>query len=126
MDIPQSFMLGQERQQISELQFDKFPTPSSFSCWKIGFKTQVISCSDFPSEAMIWIKQVEMVYSTEELKSSRPVVGKNFPNFEMLDAEDCLCFEQDHPKLPLQEEAVSRNRKPRKRTDFDEEDRPPS
>ena len=30
VDIPQSSMVGQQRPQISELQFDKFPTPSSF------------------------------------------------------------------------------------------------
>ena len=36
---------------------------------------------------MLWIKEVEMVDSLEELmKSSRSVSGKNFPNFEMLDA----------------------------------------
>ena len=28
--IPQSSMVGQQRQQISELQFDKFPSPQSF------------------------------------------------------------------------------------------------
>ena len=28
--IPQNFMVGQQGQQISELQFDKFPTPQSF------------------------------------------------------------------------------------------------
>ena len=36
---------------------------------------------------MLWIKEVEMVDSFEELKSSRSVCGKNFPNFEMLDAK---------------------------------------
>ena len=30
VDIPRSSMVGQQRQQISELQFGKFPTPSSF------------------------------------------------------------------------------------------------
>ena len=35
---------------------------------------------------MLWIKLVEMVDSLDELKSSRSVSGKNFPNFEMLDA----------------------------------------
>ena len=30
VDIPQSSMVGHQRQQISELQFDKFPTTSSF------------------------------------------------------------------------------------------------
>ena len=34
---------------------------------------------------MLWIKEVEMVDAVEELKSSRSVYGKNFPNFEMLD-----------------------------------------
>ena len=36
---------------------------------------------------MLWIKEVEMVDSLTELKSSRPVRGKDFPNFEMLDAK---------------------------------------
>ena len=36
---------------------------------------------------MLWIKEVEMVDSLDELKSSRSVCGKNFPNFEMLDAK---------------------------------------
>ena len=45
------------------------------------------TCSDFPSEAMLRIKEVEMVDSMEELKSSRSVAGKKFRNFEMLDAK---------------------------------------
>ena len=36
---------------------------------------------------MLWIKELEMVDSMDELKSSRSVAGKNFPNFEMLDAK---------------------------------------
>ena len=35
---------------------------------------------------MLWTKEVEMVDSLAELKSSRSIAGKNFPNFEMLDA----------------------------------------
>ena len=46
----------------------------------------MITCSNYPSEAMLWIKEVEMVDSLEELKSSRSIAGHNFPNFEMLDA----------------------------------------
>ena len=38
VDTPQNFMVGQQRQQISELQFDKLPTPSTLLCWKIRFK----------------------------------------------------------------------------------------
>ena len=57
VDIPQSSMVGQQRQQILELQFDKFPTPSLFLCLKIRFRNQVTTCSDFPSDAMLWIKE---------------------------------------------------------------------
>ena len=87
VDIPQNSMVGQQRQQISKLQFDKFPNPQLFWVWEIRFKNQVTTCSDFPSDAMLRIKEVEMVDSLEELKSSRSVCGKNFPNFEMLDAK---------------------------------------
>ena len=40
----------------------------------------------FPSEALSRIKEVEMVDSVDELKSSRSIAGKYFPNFELLDA----------------------------------------
>ena len=85
--FPQNYVAGQQRLQISELQFDKFPTPSTLSCWKIKFKTQVSTCSSSPLEAMLWIKEVEMVDSVDDLKSSRSIQGCfHFPNFEMLDA----------------------------------------
>ena len=38
VDIPQNSMVGQPRQQISELHFDKFPTSSTFIYWIIRFK----------------------------------------------------------------------------------------
>ena len=58
VDIPQSSMVGQQRQQMSELQFDKFHNPRSFLVWKIRFNAQVTTCSDFPSDAALWIKEV--------------------------------------------------------------------
>ena len=57
------------------------PTPSTFSGWKIRFNTQVSSCSGFPSEPMVWIKEVEMVDSVDEFKSSRSIQGyTHFPS----------------------------------------------
>ena len=47
VDIPQSSMVGQQRQQISELEFDKLLTPRSVFCWKTRFRSQVTTCSDF-------------------------------------------------------------------------------
>ena len=76
----------QQRLQISDLHFDKFPTPSTFACWKIRFKTEVCTFSQFPTEAMLWIKEVEMVESVDDLKSSCSVRGIRMPDFEVLDA----------------------------------------
>ena len=66
VEVQQNSMVGQQRQQISsELQFDKFPTSSSFLCW-------VTTCSNFPSEAMIWIKEVETRHDEE--KRAKPTI----------------------------------------------------
>ena len=77
----------QQRLQISELHFDKFPTPTTFACWKIRFKTEVCTCSQFLTEAMLWIKEVEMVESVDDLKSSCSITGIRTPYFEVLDAK---------------------------------------
>ena len=79
-----------------------------FLVWRIQFKIQVTTCSDFPSDAILWIKEVEMFDSLEKLKSSRSVSGKNFPNFEMLDAKIASALKKDHPEFPIQEEGQSR------------------
>ena len=100
VDIPQNSKVRQQKEQISELQFDKFPTRSSFLCWKIRFKNQVTTCSDFPSNAMLWIKEVEMVDSLDDLKFSRSVCGD-------AGREDCLCSEQDDSEFPVQDEEQS-------------------
>ena len=76
----------QQRLQISDLHFDKFPTPAIFACWKIRFKTEVCTCSQFPTEAMQWIEEVEMVDSVDELRSSSSTRGISMPNFEVFDA----------------------------------------
>ena len=87
VELPQNYVVGQQRQQMSELQFDKFPTPASLLAWKTRFKTRVSNGSDFPSAAMLWIKEVEIDDSLDVQKSPRSVYGKVFPDFEMLDAK---------------------------------------
>ena len=87
VELHQNYMVGRQRQQISEPQFHKFPNPHSFGCWKIRSKNQVTTFSDFPSDTTLWIHEVEMDHSLDEFKSSRSISGKNFPNIEMLDAK---------------------------------------
>ena len=72
-----NFRADQQRLQILDLNFDKFPTTSTFACWKMRFKTQVCTCSQFPTEAMQWIKEVEMVDSVDELRSPSSI-RRNF------------------------------------------------
>ena len=96
-DSSKNYGADQQRLQISDLHFDKFPTPATFACWKIRFKTEVCTCSQFPTEARQWIKEVELVDSVDELRSSSSTRGISMPNFEVLDAKDCFSPEQDHP-----------------------------
>ena len=67
-DSLKNYGADQQRLQISDLQFDKFLTPATFACWKIRFKTEVCTCSQFPTETMQWIKEVEMVDSVDDLQ----------------------------------------------------------
>ena len=86
-DSSKNYGADQQRLQISDLHFDKFPTPATFACWKIRFKTEVCTCSQFLMEAMQWIKEVELVDSVDELRSSSSVRGTRMPDFEVLDAK---------------------------------------
>ena len=69
-DFSKNYGADQQRLQISDPHCDKFTTPATFACWKIRFKTEVCICSQFPTEAMHWIKEVEMVDSVDDLMSS--------------------------------------------------------
>ena len=75
----------QQRLQISDLHFDKFSAQATLTCRKIRFKIEVCICSQFPTEAMQWIKEVELVDSVDELRSSSSTCGISMPNFEVLD-----------------------------------------
>ena len=85
-DSFKNYEADQQRLQISDIHFDKFPTPATFACWQIRFKTEVCTCSQFPMEAMQWIKEVELVDSVDELRSSSSFRGISMPNLEVLDA----------------------------------------
>ena len=70
-DSSKNYGADQQRLQISDLHFDKFPMPATFACWKIRFKTEVCTCSQFLTEAMLWIKEVELLDSVDQLKILR-------------------------------------------------------
>ena len=84
-DSSKNYGADQQRLQISDLHFDKVHTPATFACWKVRFKTEVCTCSQFPTEAMQWIKEVELVDSVDDLRSSSSTRRVSMPNFEVLD-----------------------------------------
>ena len=96
-DFSKNYGADQQRLQISDLHFDKFTTPATFACWKIRFRTEVCTCSKFPTEAMLWIKEVELVDSVDDLKSSCSVRGIRMPDFEVLDAKISSSLKPNHP-----------------------------
>ena len=85
------------------MHFDKFPTLSTYQCRKTSFKTEVYSCSGYPSEALRWIQEVEMVDSVDDLKTSQSIRGDRFLNFRDAGCEDRFIPEEDHPELQLQD-----------------------
>ena len=93
-DSLQNYGTDQQRLKISHLHFDKFPTPATFAYWKIRFKTEECTCSQFPTEAMHWIKEVEMLDSVDELRSSSSTRGISMPNVEVLDARIALALDR--------------------------------
>ena len=116
-DSSKNYGADQQRLQISDLHFYKFTTPETFACWKIRFKTEVCTCSLFPTEAMQWIKEVEMVDSVDGFKFSFSVRGIRMPDFEVLDARIASAMNRKfHNSHFKKEGSVWRNKRPKKRT----------
>ena len=45
---------------------------------------------------MLWIKEAEVSKSADDLMMSQSIEGHVFPDFEVIDAENSVCFEEDH------------------------------
>ena len=108
------YRADQQRLQISEPHFDKFPNPTTLVCWKIRFKTEVCTCSQFPTEAVLWIKEVDMVES---------VRGTQGPDFEVLDAKIASALNRIIQNTRFKKKVSLEDKKPKKRTASSEEDR---
>ena len=73
---------------------------------------------------MQWIKEVEMVDSVDDLKSSLSIWSISMPNFEVLDARIASALNKIIHNSPFQKKNQSGgNKKPRKRTVSFAEDR---
>ena len=80
-------MVEYPRGSIAELILGTFPDPMEFQSWKTNFRAEVCLETADPQVTMLWIKEVEIAKSIDELKTSRSIVGRtDFPDFDMLDA----------------------------------------
>ena len=78
----------------------------------------------FSADAMLWIKEVDLVDSVDELKIFAVNCREGFPEFELLDARTGSALNKIHPEFPLQEIGQSGGtEKLSKRIGFFEEDR---
>ena len=68
--FPQYFVVGQPKKHFSELQFEQFPTPATFRVGRRVSTQKCVSGSNYPSESMRWITEVEMATSVDDLKRS--------------------------------------------------------
>ena len=90
----QNCMMEIPRNQISELHFDEFPDTSGFQCWQTNCKTEVRSCSGCSAVAMLWITEVEVAKSVDDLMTSQSIEGHVFLDFEMLDAKTACALKR--------------------------------
>ena len=72
---------------------------------------------------MQWIKEVEMVDSVDDLRSSSSIRGIRMPDFEVLDARIASALNKSYIILTSKEESVWRNKRSRSRTVSFAEDR---
>ena len=122
-ETSKNYGADQQRLQISDLPFDKIPAPATFACWKKRFKTEVCICSQFPTEAMLWIKEVELADSVDGLRSSSSIRSIPMPDFEVLDARIASALNQIIHNSPFKRRVSLEEQKPKRRTVSFAEDR---
>ena len=65
----------------------KNPDSMEFQSWMLNFRTDICMRTAQPHVTMLWIKEVEMAKSIDELVTSRSITGQpNFLDFDTFDA----------------------------------------
>ena len=71
----------------TERNLGKFPDSMEFQSWKVNFRTEVCLRTADPQITMLWIKEVELAKTIDELVTLRSITGQhNLPDFDLLDA----------------------------------------
>ena len=72
---------------IAEQNLGNFLDPMEFQSWKVNLRTEVCLRTADPQITMLWIKEVEIAQSIEELMTSQSITERqDFRDYDMLDA----------------------------------------
>ena len=93
-----------------------------FFCWNFRFKNQATTCSDFPSETLLWINEVENSWFIGRNEISAISLLKGFSKTSRCwTRRELLLWRRSSRIHSSRRKSASRNGKPRKRTVFYEE-----
>ena len=97
-----------------------------FSFWQVHYTSHACllddkiqdwcACSQFSTEALRRIKEVEMVVSVDDFKSSSSVRGIRMPDFEVLDARIASALDRIIHNTQFKKGQAGENEKSKKRT----------
>ena len=80
-------MMDYRKVSITEWNLGKCRDSLELQSWKLNFRTEVFLLTAEPQVTVLWIKEVEVAKSIDELVTSRSITGQhNFHDFDMLDA----------------------------------------
>ena len=103
--------------------FDKFADTSDFQC--VGrqiSRFEVCSCTGYLTHAMLWIKDVEVDKSVDDLVTSQSRKGLVFSSFEMLDAKIASALLRIISEQYCRRKINVEQQKSKHKTEFFEED----
>ena len=86
-------MVEQPKNNISELQIEKFLAPSTFQC-KMKLQDKIVSWPQYLRKQLRFITKIEMATSVGDLKTSRSIFGRQFRNFETHDAKIAISLKK--------------------------------
>ena len=55
------------KKESERMEFQKFPDSTTFAIWKMNFKSDVFPSSSFPTEAKVWINEIDSAWDMDEL-----------------------------------------------------------
>ena len=83
-----SGMMDYPRVPITEWNLGHFPNSLEFPSWKVNIRTEVCIRTADHQVAMLWIKEVEIAKSIDELMTSRSIVERtDFADFDTSEIE---------------------------------------